>query len=909
MRPFPPSRPPTGRPSRMIAHRIARPIGRPTAALRIVTLAAVLALGRSRLGALAAEADPNRLGNAAAPTFQAIQLDLDADKTDYTGRTRIELKVLQPASALRFHAEGLKLDKVTLTGPAGAIRTTFTVGENAIVVLTPLTRSMLMPGDYVLAIEFSNVFDTQATSLYRLKAGEHAYTFTQFESDDAREAFPCWDEPEFKIPFQITLTVPKDHLAISNTPVDSETVAGDHKTVVFQRTRPLPAYLLAIATGPFDVVPIPDLGVPGNVITVKGSGGLAAEAVRMAPPLLEALEHYFDRPYPYEKLDLLAVPEFWPGAMENAGAITFADRILLIDPQSATVAQRRSLASVMAHEMAHMWFGDLVTMKWWDDLWLNESFATWMGNKVTDAVFPEYQLGVTSVLDVQRAMEQDANLTTRAIHQPVVAGENLVQEADGLTYEKGAAVLGMFETWMGEEPFRKGVLDYLERFAWRNAQACDLWAALARAGGQDVGAAMTGYLDQKGVPLVSARLLPDGSVELSQTRALHYGVQDAESAARLWTIPVFLSWGDGAQTQTQTVLLTQRSQVVELPKGIKPAWIHPDSGERGYYRWSVPPDLLTAMASRAAAILSPRERVGLTGHVGALLEAGEIHADTYLRSLEELADDPQPEVVDAVLSHLGGVRAAFVTAELESDFARYVRRLAAPSVTRFGLEAKEGEPETVPVLRAKLLMWLGRWGHDEAALQRSRTLADSYFKDRHSVDPSLVGTALSLAALNGDWKLYNQLKTGFETTEIPAERGRYLAAMGCFLDAQYLKAALRYTVTGPLRPQELFTVVFGMGTVQLDPGPMLWDWMTGNYDAIAARIPPTFMAYMPFFASGCDQSRLAAAREFFADEKHKVAGTDKTLEQVAESVTHCAQLRDREGKAVSAYLRQAVGLR
>ncbi len=476
-----------------------------------------------------AAAAGSRLERKVVPTFESVRLALDPAQPAYTGSVRIELHAREATSTFDFHARKINFERLALTrategSPPGDRREVplqhAAEGESVRVT----TAAPLEPGAYTLEIDFSADFDSQATGLYRLQADGAWYAFTQFEATDARGAFPCWDEPDFKIPFQVTLVVPKDDLAIGNTPVVRETIAGDRRTVVFEKTPPLPTYLLAIASGPLATVAVQGMPVPGRVVTVKGSARLAQEAARVMPPLVAALEKYFGIPYPYRKLDVLAVPEFWPGAMENAGAITFADRFLLIDPRAASVDQKRSLALIMAHEMAHMWFGDLVTMRWWDDLWLNESFASWMGDRVSDQVFPEFRAELAQVPGMDRAMRTDALLSTRAMRQPVEGVENLEQLADELAYDKGQAVLTMFERWLGPETFRKGVVDYLKAHQWGNAAAADLWASLSKAAGKDVGAAMATFLDQPGVPLVRAEVTPDGRVRLTQCRFLNYGV-------------------------------------------------------------------------------------------------------------------------------------------------------------------------------------------------------------------------------------------------------------------------------------------------------------------------------------------------------------------------------------------------
>ena len=346
-----------------------------------------------------------RLDSRVAPTSQTIELDLDANRTEYTGSVRIELRVSRATSEFQFHAEEMNLDRALLRDEKGPIDITIEEGEEGLRLVT--TGRELKPGNVVLEIDFSKEYNTKALGLYRMLAEGQGYLFTQFESVDARKAFPCWDEPIHKIPYQITVTIPLQQEAVSNTPVARETMGADTKTYHFKKTPPMPSYLLAIAAGPLESVAIPGLSVPGRIYTIKGQKHLTKVAAEYAPPVLDALEEYFGRKYPYEKLDLIAIPEYWPGAMENPGAITYRDRILLIDSEAASVTQKRLLARVHAHEFAHMWFGDLVTMAWWDDLWLNESFADWMGDKITEQLYPELKLAVSELQDVQRLMDGD----------------------------------------------------------------------------------------------------------------------------------------------------------------------------------------------------------------------------------------------------------------------------------------------------------------------------------------------------------------------------------------------------------------------------------------------------------------------------------------------------------------------
>jgi alanyl aminopeptidase len=863
---------------------------------RAALLLAVLAAPAAADTPPAAPAPAHRLGTDVVPVFEAVRLTVDARKPDYTGAVRIELDVRKPVSAFSLHARDIEISSVSLTGPGGAVEVRHGAGDRGRLDLA--TASQLRPGPHVLEIEFSNEYDTQATGLYKAVAGGDAYLFTQFEADDARQAFPCWDEPAFKIPYQLTVVVPEADEAVSNTPPASDTVKDGQRTVVFGRTKPLPSYLLALATGPLEFTPIPGMSVPGRVVTVKGASGLTGEAVRTTPPVLAALEKYFGRPYPYEKLDLIAVPEFWPGAMENAGAVTFRDTVLLLDSRGASAFQRRLLVEINAHELAHMWFGDLVTMEWWDDLWLNESFASWMGDKAAEEAFPEFGTQVAAMEGTQFAMRTDARLSTRAIRQPVSTLDNLLQSADELAYEKGQAVLSMVETWIGPEAFRRGVLDYLAAHEWRNAVAADLWNALSKAAGKDVVGVMATFLDQPGVPLVTVDAVEGGRVRLSQRRFANQGVSPP---ATTWRIPVALKYETGGAVRTRVVLLAGPSDTVTLEGPV--AWVHPNADERGYYRWSVPTTTRRAIAEGGERVMTVRERVGFVGNASALLDAGSLRGDEYLELLRPFARDPDPKVVGAVVDALQKVKRAFVTPELETTFAGYVRDLLAPSLERIGMERRPGEAEAVSLLRPELLLWLGSDGRDPAVLAHAAKVTAAYLADPAQGDPSVVGVALKLRALSGDRALFDEYRRRLEAATVPADRDRFLAALGYFRSPELVDEALRFAAAGPLRPQEMFEIPQGVGTTVVhEERP--YRFMTENYEAIKAKVPPMFMAFMPRFAGGCSEERARSASAFFAEAGHAAPGTDKEMAKVTEAVRDCAALRSREGGAVAAYLKR-----
>jgi alanyl aminopeptidase len=875
-----------------------------------ITLSAAIAsatfAGHTATTATAATSDL-RLGHSVVPTAERIELVLDADKPDYTGRVHIDLDVRESVREFRLHAEDMTLDRITLVpaanadDPAAALTLTPTTGTIGLVTLAadrPLT-----PGAWVLRIDFANQYNTDATGLYRMQQDGAGYLFTQFEADDARQAFPCFDEPEFKIPWEMTIEVPPAHIAVFNTPVAEETRRPDRRRVVFAKSKPMPSYLLAIATGPLETVDIPDLGVPGRVITVRGQKHLAALAVQTTPPLLRAAERWFGQKYPYEKLDLLAVPEYWAGAMENPGAITYAANVLLVDSAAASVQQRRTLVRISAHELAHMWFGDLVTMRWWDDLWLNESFADWLGDKLAHEVYPEFRLDVTELSAVHNVMTNDARPSAQAIQRPIEPGDNLLENV-GTQYNKGKAVLGMFEGWIGAETFQRGVREYLRAHAWGNASADDLWAALGRTSGQDLTSAMQTFLSQPSVPTVRARLLDDGRLELAQERTLNLGTQ-AEPLR--WKIPVTVRWSDGGTVRTRTFLLDEPQRTFALESRGAVRWLLPNADALGYYRWSVPAAQWTALLEHTSE-LATRERIDIVSNTSALLNTGAIHGDDLLRTLARFRDDPDPLVISALVDALGKVHGAFVPDDLRDAFAPYVRETLGPALSRVGFDRKPDEAESVSLVRPSLVSWLGDHGQDPDVRARAATIARHYVEAPQSVDPALAATCLHLAALDGDRALFDTYRTQFETAKVPAVRSRYLGSLGYFRDPALVEAALRYALEGPLRPQELFSVT--QGITQTESGrDRAFRWMTENYATLVARIPGEFAGFLPGYGSCCDLQRLEAAQAFFNDPEHQARGTVTTLAKVSDASRDCARLREREGASVAAYLQSAVGQR
>ena len=413
-----------------------------------------LALVASTSMSLPAANDEFRMAQLARPIEQSIWLKLDPAREGFEGRVKIELELHKAGKVIQFSGRDYTIDSAAVSGAADCDLTT-TMGTQGVV--TGTCADDLPAGRYALEIVYHAPFNRQSAGLDKTIAQGDPYLFTQFEMSDARRAFPVFDEPEYKIPFTVTISVPDGLKAYANTPETKQSSKDGWTTREFAPTPPLPSYLLAIAAGPLEEFPVTGLSVPGRIITTRGKSGQAAYTAQQMPRILEALEKYFGRPYPYAKLDSVAVPEFSFGAMENVGLITYREELLLLDPKHASLEQKRSSLTVMAHEIAHQWYGNLVTMRWWDDLWFNEAFANWMGNKIVAQVYPELESQLT--LGQNSVMPTDALLTTKPIRKPIRAEADIF---DGfqLAYDKDATVLGMVVQWIGEDVFKKGVRTY-----------------------------------------------------------------------------------------------------------------------------------------------------------------------------------------------------------------------------------------------------------------------------------------------------------------------------------------------------------------------------------------------------------------------------------------------------------------
>lgn len=865
---------------------------------RVLLLLSVTACGSMLHGQ---EPDTLRLDRRVIPALQTVRLHLDPAKPDYDGRVEITLEVHAQTSSFRLHAKGLKIRDMELRDKGGKIPCQWTAGSDGL--LRVRARRPLEPGFGELRVVFEGSYGKNGLGLYRSESEVKTYIATQFEPAYARTAFPCWDEPGFKNPFRIILTVPGDMACFSNEPVETLAAEGKRKTLTFMETRPLPVYAVAFAVGPFDTVPIPGLSVPGNVIVPSGLSSFAAEAVKSVPPVLAALEKRFGL-YPYRKLDLIVIPDMG-GAMENPGLITFDPDVLLMDPAAPTLLQRTGCSWIVAHELAHLWFGDLVTMAWWDDTWLNESFATWIGDDVTDRVFPELRTFAANIQSVHQTMESDALPSITAIRRAVRADDDPRQVFDELSYTKGGAVLSMVESWAGREYFQEGLVDYLASHRHMSADAADLWRSLSRSTGGDVDSMTATFIDQPGLPLVRVGILPDGRVRLSQNRFLNAGF---DAPPRTWRIPMAVRCSDGRNTVLLKRVLRKEADTVAIAGIESPAWILPNADERGYYRWIVPDSMLLGMSRDAVRIMNVRERVGFLGNASGLLDGGILGGDEYLGILRSFASDPEPEVIQAVLAGIRKAGDLFSGEPVTPDFAAYVRDVLNPVLGRVGWQRRPGETPTLATLRSDLLSALTELGGDPHALAFCDSLASEYLADPGSVDPDLADDALRASAMNGNEALFRRYVTALEGASSPDIRARFMSLLGAFRKPELLALSLDYGLKASADLQQALWRIPFRASGFMENRPVLLDWAIRNADTIRGKTDPLLLSVLiPGLVQVRSDSLVPKAVAWAADPSNKSRLLDIELRKAGERLTNRLRIIEKEGAAAEAYLKKFGG--
>ena len=843
-----------------------------------------------------------RLSTSVRPTRAIANLVIDPATEELTGSIDYELDIRESTIAVWLNQREITV--TTAVFSAGGKQFPATAKEQKELVGLVLAEPLPV-GPAKLSITYrAKMHRGDGTGVYTAQEAGDWYAFTQFESTDARRAFPCFDEPSFKHPWQISIKTKKQLVALSNTPVQSETDAGNgQKLVTFAETKPLPSYLVAFAVGPFEAVDAGKTrsGAPIRIVVPRGRTGDVAYPVEATKPILDQLEDYFGTPYPYPKLDMIAVSVFNAGAMENPGLITFRQSLIVTKPDEMTLGKKKSYAIVAAHEMAHQWFGDYVTLAWWDDTWLNESFASWMETKVIDTWKPEWELEVGRVESKSGAMGADSLDAARAIRQPIQSQGDIENAFDGITYQKGEAVLTMIERTLGAATFQKGVRAYLAAHAWGNATYEDFVGAMSQAAGRDLHPMFDAFVLQSGVPLVSAKLSckPGAAPALSLSQRRYVPNGSKIDPARTWTIPMCVRWDGGSQCFT----LADKTAEVALETKTCPAWLLPNAGELGYYRWQLDGAPLDKLLAAAPKALTLPERVGLIGDVNALVESGDVKNGVALALVEKLAKDKSRHIVDASIAVVAGID-EMVPDKLRPNYQRLIARLYRARAIELGWTSKKGEDDNVKQLRPALLGLVADTGKDKELIAQATALTAKWFDDHKAIEPELVGTALHVAARFGDQALFDRFHAAAKATQDRTERGRLLGAMGAFADPKIVAQAMSLALTDEFDLRE-GSGLLSAGFTRPATREAAYVFVRDHFDAIAAKLPPMYRPYMAFtFVAMCDASRTKEFETFFRPKIDPLDGGPRIMQQALEELALCSASRKAQTPGVVAFLQR-----
>src|SRR6266850_136855 len=839
-----------------------------------------------------------RLPDSVLPEHYKLGIAPDFNNDSFSGTETIQVRLMKATSTITLNSLELELQEVTVR--AGGKSQTATVKLEPANEVAVLSVPQLLPvGQAEIDIKFSGKLNKQLRGLYLSRANNRKYAVTQFEATDARRAFPSFDEPAMKATFDITLVVDKGDTAISNTKITSITHAGPKEAIKFATTPKMSTYLVALLVGDFECVSGGADGVPIRVCATPGKAQMGRFALQAAEHQLAWFNRYFGIPYPFGKLDLIALPDFEAGAMENIGAITYRETYLLIDDKTASVEAHRDVATVTSHEIAHQWFGDLVTMAWWDNIWLNEGFATWMEYKPVKDWKPEWNVGTDEVQDTAGALNTDSLLSTRAIRAKADTPSQIDEMFDGIAYQKSAAVLRMLENYVGKEAFRNGVRAYLRKHSYGNATAEDFWGAIAKASGKPIDRIMPTFVTQPGVPLLRVQAsckANNTEVKLSQQRYFYDRERFNAASAELWQVPVCIKTAAGSQPTCK--LLIKKEDTFTLP-GCSDS-VYANSGGEGYYRVEYEPGMLRAIAGRAESDLSPEERVALLTDEWAAVRVGLHPIISYMLLAESLKQDRNRAALETLTGRLQYIDEYLVSDGDRPRFQAWVRELLRPAMQDVGWHSRQGESDDRKVVRAKLFRALGETGNDPDVQARARELVERYLRGSDAVEPSLAGAAFKVVATNGNAVLQQKMIDQMLAAKTPEQAAYYRSALVRFRNPELLRRVLELSMTPKVRSQD--TPGFISGLLENPAGrEVAWEFIKANWPAIEEKLGYAVSRVITGISHICDPGLRDDVNRFFSQQR--VPSAERKLKLSLESANYCIDLRSQQQPRLAAWLK------
>jgi aminopeptidase N len=834
-----------------------------------------------------------RLPSTVRPQHYSLTLAPDLKSATFSGSEVIDVTLAEPTTAITLNAHDLTFRSVKIEA-AGKEQTANVSLDKEKLQATFTVPDQLASGKATLKIQYDGILNGELRGFYLSKTARRNYAVTQFESTDARRAFPSFDEPAFKATFDISLIVDKNDTAISNGPIVSDTPgpAADKHTLKFLTTPKMSTYLVAFLVGDFQCSSGEQDGVAIRTCATPDKVALTAYGVDVAKYVLHYYNTYFGIPYPLKKLDLIGLPDFEAGAMENFGAITYRETDLLIDPKSASINAKTEVALVIAHEMAHQWFGDLVTMQWWDNIWLNEGFATWMENKPVEAMHPEWDVDQAVASGMDATLNLDAQPTTRAIRARAETPSEIEQMFDGISYGKASDVLLSVENYVGPETFRQGVHNYLMAHLYGNATAEDFWNAQTTTSHKPVDKIMESLIAQAGVPLLTFGQPSNGRVAVSQSR-FYMSPSVQSHAAQKWTLPVCFKTGEHKQ---DCQLLTPETTALNVPNA---ALFFANAFGKGYYRTAYTPADYTALASQVESALSPTERISLIGDEWAQVRANKATVGDYLNLVAAIKADSSSNVLSSALDGLGAVDSRIASTPEEKDaLDTWFRQTFAPEYAKLGPPVDSDSPDKKQ-LRALLFAALGD-AKDPQILKQAREISAKYLVNPDAVDPNIAQTALQITARSGDATLFDQLQKVSENSTNPEIQIGALRLLAIFENPELAKRALEYAVSDKVRNQDAaFQLAISLDTDK--NRDLAWKFIQSHWDEVKKEFTPelgsVIVGATSTFCSASDRDEVS---QFFAE--HKVPDADQTLKHAIERINGCIELRNLQEPQLKTWL-------
>jgi aminopeptidase N len=840
-----------------------------------------------------------RLPSGVVPIHYDIKVAPDLAAAKFTGEETIRVRLDKPSTSIVLNAAEVTFREVRVTagGKTQPAKVTLDAKKEQ---ATFQVAAVIPAGEAEIAISYDGILNEDLRGLYLSKANNRRYAVTQLEATDARRMFPSFDEPAFKATFALTATIDQADHAISNGAVVSDTpgpAAGKH-TITFATTPKMSTYLVALAVGDFECIEGRADDIPIRICATPDKKGLTGFALESTKQIVEYYNRYYSIKYPFKKLDVVAVPDFAAGAMENTAAIFYRETLLLAD-KNASVHTRKNIAEVLAHEIAHQWFGDLVTMQWWDDIWLNEGFANWMMSKPLKAWRADWHLELDEVEGNHAAMGLDSLRSTRPIRSRASTPAEINELFDPIAYEKGAAVLRMLEAWLGEEPFQKGVNAYIERFKYGNAKAEDFWSTLAKATGKPVDQVMPTFVDRPGVPLVSIDLQctgPAPHVVLSQDRYVRDASVRTKIAAPLWQIPVCLRTATG---QTRCEVLQEKQEAFTLDSC--PAWVMGNASGRGYYRTAASPEMIRKLASEIGKLAPPERMVVLSDEL-ALVRAGRHDVGSLLDLAAGFGQERTADVMATLESVLSTVDHNLTTAETKVPFRGWVAKLVSPALAEVGMTLRPSDPDDTKALRATLVSLAGETARDPKVIARARDLVREELAKRGSVEPTLFRVVVDLAALEGDAALYDQYLARSKAATDPEERYRFLYPLTSFPDPALVRRTMDLVVSPEVRSQDAKLVIARM-LGNADTRDLAWTLVRERWAEIQKKTGEFVgnTAIVGSLGTFCEAGKADEIEKFFAT--HKVPDATRTLQQSLEAIRSCARFAQAQSPKLALWLK------